>query len=100
MPSYEATPEELQKYGAGLSIWEQLRLLSAWAPLISFAQRFVQSVDPYQKGLIVAEAAEWVASKTDSAADDQLVRLLADVLKTKEGEQLVRFLLLQVGGAR
>lgn len=100
MPSYEATPDELQKYGAGLSIWEQLRLLSAWAPLISFAQRFVQEVDPYRKGLVVAEAAEWVASKTDAQADDQLVRLLADVLKTQQGEQLVRFLLLQVGGAK
>lgn len=100
MPSYEATPEELQKYGAGLSIWDQLRLLSAWSPLIAYGQRFVQEVDPYKKGLIVAEAAEWLASKTDSTADDQLVRLLADVAKTKEGEQLIRFLLLQVGGAK
>ena len=100
MPSYEATPEELQKYGAGLSVWEQLRLLSAWSPLISYGQRFVQEIDPYKKGLVVSEAAEWLASKTDTTADDQLVRLLADVLKTKEGEQLVRFLLLQVGGAK
>ena len=100
MPSYEATPDELQQYGANLSIWEQLRLLSAWSPLISYGQRFVQEIDPYKKGLVVSEAAEWLASKTDTTADDQLVRLLADVLKTKEGEQLVRFLLLQVGGAK
>lgn len=100
MPSYEATPEDLQQYGANLSIWEQLRLLSAWSPLIAYGQRFVQEVDPYKKGLVVAEAAEWLASKTDTTADDQLARLLADVLKTKEGEQLVRFLLLQVGGAK
>jgi hypothetical protein len=41
----------------------------------------------------VGEAAEWLASKTDSQVDDQLVRHLAEVAKTKEGEALVRFCL-------
>jgi len=100
MPAYEATPEEMQKYGAGLNIWQQLQLLSAWSPLIGFGQRFVQEVDPYRKGLIIGEAAEWMASKTDAKADDQLVRLLADLAKTKEGENLVRWFLLQVEAIR
>jgi hypothetical protein len=46
---------------------------------------------------VVANACEWLASKTDSTLDDQLVRHVSDVLKTKEGEQLVRFCLLQAG---
>jgi hypothetical protein len=46
---------------------------------------------------VVSEAAEWLASKTDATADDQLVRHLAAVLKTKEGENLVRFLLTLAG---
>lgn len=100
MPAYEATPEEMQRYGAGLSIWQQIALLQAWSPLIGYGQRFVQEIDPYRKGLIVAEAAEWLASKTDAKADDQLVRMLADILKTKEGEALVRWLLLQVEAIR
>jgi hypothetical protein len=36
-----------------------------------------------------------MASKTDAKADDQLVRMLADILKTKEGESLVRWCLLR-----
>jgi hypothetical protein len=32
--------------------------------------------------------------------DDQLVRLISDVLKTKEGESLVRFCLMQVEGRK
>ena len=100
MPSYEATPDELEQYGAGLNIWQQIALLQAWAPLIGYAQRFVQTVDPYAKAVVVSEAAEWVASKTDAKLDDQLVRLLADILKTKQGEALVRFLLLQVEAAK
>lgn len=100
MPSYEATPEELQKYGASLSVWDQLRLLSAWSPLIAYGQRFVQEVDPYKKGLIIGEAAEWLASKTDTTTDDQLVRLLADVAKTQQGEALIRFCLLTAEGKK
>lgn len=100
MPSYEATPAELEQYGANLNIWQQIALLQAWAPLIGFGQRFVNAADPYAKAVIVSEACEWVASKTDAALDDQLVKHLSAILKTKEGESLVRWCLLQVEAAR
>ena len=98
--SFEMTPDEAAKYGNSLSIWRQLALLNAWAPLIGYGQRFVNEPDPYRKGLVVSDAAEWLASKTDAQADDQLVRLLADILKTPQGEALVRWCLLQVEGAK
>lgn len=100
MPTYEATPEELDQYGAGLNIWQQIALLQAWAPLIGYGQRFVNEVDPYRKGLVVAEASEWVASRTDAKLDDQLVKLLADILRTPQGEALVRFVLMQAEAAK
>jgi hypothetical protein len=100
MPAYEATPAELEQYGAGLNIWQQLQLLSAWSPLIGFGQRFVNTTDPYAKAVIVSEAAEWMASKTDAKVDDQLVKLLGDILKTPQGESLVRWCLLQTEVAR
>lgn len=93
MPTYEMTASEQAEYGNSLNIWQALKLLQTWHPVISYGQRFVQTVDPYQKGLIVAEAVEWLAAKTDATTDDQLVRHLSEVLKTKEGEQLVRFCL-------
>jgi hypothetical protein len=100
MPAYEATPAELEQYGAGLNIWQQLQLLSAWSPLIGFGQRFVNTADPYAKAVIVSEAAEWMASKTDAKVDDQLVKLLGDIMKTPQGESLVRWCLLQTEAAR
>ena len=100
MPAYEATPAELEQYGAGLNIWQQLQLLSAWSPLIGFGQRFVNTTDPYAKAVIVSEAAEWMASKTDAQVDDQLVKLLGDILKTPQGESLVRWFLLQTEAAK
>lgn len=93
MPTYEMTASEQAEYGNSLNIWQALKLLQTWHPVISYGQRFVQTVDPYQKGLIVAEAVEWLAAKTDATTDDQLVRHLSEVLKTKEGESLVRFCL-------
>lgn len=93
MPSYEMTPAEQAEYGSTLNVWQALRLLQAWHPLIGFGQQFVSTTDPYAKALVVSEAAEWLASKTDSVADDQLVRHLANVLRTREGEQLVRYCL-------
>jgi len=98
--SYEMTPEEAAKYGAGLSIWDQLRLLQSWAPLIGYGQRLVNEIDPHRRALVVADACEWLAAKTSSPLDDQLVRHIGDVLKTKEGEALVRWCLLQVEGAK
>ena len=100
MPSYEATPAELEQYGASLSIWQQLALLQAWSPLIGYGQRFINEADPYKRSIIVSEASEWLASKTNAQADDQLVRLLGDLLKTKEGENLVRWCLLQAEAVR
>jgi hypothetical protein len=93
MPAYEMTPAEQAEYGNSLNIWQAIRLLQTWSPLLAYGQKFVQTIDPYQKGLIVGEAAEWLASKTDSQVDDQLVRHLAAVANTKEGEQLIRFCL-------
>lgn len=99
-PSYSATADEYAKYGTNLNVWEQIRLLSQWAPLLAYGQAFVQAVDPYKKSLVVADAAEWIASKTDAQVDDQLVRLLADILKTPQGEALVRWCLLKAEGAK
>ena len=100
MPNYQGTADEYAKYGPMLNIWQQLALLQAWAPLIGYGQRFVNEIDPYRKSLVVSDAAEWLASKTIAQVDDQLVRLLADILKTPQGENLVRFLLLQAEAAK
>jgi len=97
---FGASPAEIEQYGANLSIWEAVKLLQRYAPLVGFAREFATTLDPYKKSLIVADACEWLASQTNAQADDQLVKLLADVLKTTQGEALVRWCLLQVEAAR
>lgn len=93
------TQEELDQFGAGLSIWEQIRLFQEWAPLIGYAQRFTQESDAYKRSVVVAEALEWVASKTKSRLDDELVTRVVAVSKTREGEELIRWALAKAGAA-
>lgn len=100
MENYGATQAEITQYGNSLNLWQSLMLLQRWSPLIGYGQRFVAELDPYKKSLVVSEAAEWLASQTKAQADDQFVRLLADMLKTPQGEAMVRWILLQVEAIR
>lgn len=100
MPAFEMTASEEAKYGASLSIWQQIALIQAWAPLLTFGQRFVGTPDPYAKSLVVSEACEWLASKTNSGLDDELVKHLAAILRTNEGENLVRWALSKAEGMK
>ena len=100
MPSYGATPSELDRYGNSLNLWQSLMLLQRWAPLIGYGQRFLGEADPYRRSLVVADATEWLASQTQARVDDELVSKLAALLKTKEGEDLVRWIVAQAEAAR
>ena len=90
------TENELNQYGASMSWLEQIRLLSEWSPLLAFSQRFMLEGDDYVRTIIVADACEWVAHKTNTGLDDQVVTLIASIMKTQQGEALVRFLLAQI----
>ena len=98
--TYEMTPDEAQQYGEGLSVWRQLALLQQWAPLIGYGQRLVNEPDTFKRSLVIADACEWLASKTSSPLDDELVMHVGNLLKTKEGEALVRWALLKVEEVR
>lgn len=78
-----------------MSIWEQIRILNEWAPLITFGRRYMADADVQTRALVVGEAAEWLASKTQTKLDDQIVGHFVAILKTPEGEGLVRFLVAQ-----
>lgn len=84
----------------GLPIWEQIKLLNEWAPLLGFGQRFVSEPDAHKRAVVVADAMEWLASKTKTTVDDQLVQLVEAIVRTPQGEALVRWGVAYLQGGR
>jgi hypothetical protein len=97
--TFGATPAEVQQYG-NLNLWQSLMLLQKWAPLLKFGQAYLAETDPYKKAIIVADGVEWLASQTKASIDDELVQRIAALLKTQEGEALVRWVVVQAEALR
>jgi hypothetical protein len=90
-------PEAHDEYGAyDLSWWDTLQIFQQLMPLVSYAQRALNEPDTYKKGIVVADALEWLASRSKTHVDDEVVKLLGDVVKTAEGERLIRYILSKV----
>lgn len=100
MPDYGATPAEVQQYGSGLNLWQSLMLLQKWSPILAYGQRYLAETDPYKRALIVSDFAEWAASQTQASVDDELVRHLAAILKTEDGEKFLRWIVAKAEALR
>lgn len=89
--------EARDEYGAyDLSWWDTLQIFQQLMPLVSYGQKFLNEPDAYRKGIHVADALEWLASRSKTQVDDELVKLVGDVVKTKEGEALIRWIIAKV----
>ena len=85
------------EYGAyDLSWWDTLQMVQQLMPLVGYAQRTMNEPDAYKKGIIVGDALEWLASRSQTKIDDEVVKLVGDVVKTAEGERLIRYILSKV----
>lgn len=89
--------EAHDEYGAyDLSWWDTLQIFQQLMPLVGYGQKFLNEPDTYRKGIIVGDALEWLASRSKTAVDDELVKLVGDLVKTKEGEALIRWIIAKV----
>lgn len=75
---------------------DKLRLIGEWSPVLAIAQDYMGEADPHKRTLIILDAVEFLASKTDTKVDDGLVSRLEAVLKTPQGEDLVRYVISEV----
>ena len=90
-------PEAQDEYGSyDLSWWDTLQIFQQLMPLVSYAQKLLNEPDHYRKGIVVADALEWLASRSQTTLDDEAVKLVGDLVKTKEGEALIRWILSKV----
>jgi hypothetical protein len=71
---------------------DNIRLAMEWAPLLGYGRRLSAATDARHRAEVIADALEWLASRTVNRQDDEFARLLAAVLKTQEGAALAGFI--------
>lgn len=76
---------EGEVYGASMPLFEKLRLLSEWMPLLGRMQAIASATTPHDQAMAVVSAAQWAAGKTDMSIDDEALWHIEAVLKTPEG---------------
>jgi hypothetical protein len=81
-----------------MNIFEKLRLLAEWSPLLTYMQTLAAEDDIHAKAVIVAEALEWVATRTEIEWDDEFASHVSDILVSEEGEAFVRWILEKDSG--
>jgi hypothetical protein len=82
-----------------MTVWEKIRLLQEWSPLVTFIQAFLATNDPHAKSMVAADAAEWAAAKTPgTTVDDELVGHIAAILASPQGEAFLRWIVDKIGG--
>ena len=75
---------------------DKLRLIGEWSPILAILQQYASEPDIHKKTLVVMDAVEFLASKTETKLDDGIVTRLEAVLKTPQGEDLVRYVVEQI----
>jgi hypothetical protein len=79
------------------SLWDKIRLLQEWAPVMTYVQEFLGTEDVHAKTLIVTSACEWLASKsTGTDVDDELVAHVDAILRSSEGEAMLRWVVAKI----
>lgn len=74
------------------SITNNIKLLIEWAPILSIMSAIGAAKQGQEQALQVAKLAEFLASKTQTKIDDELVRVISAILLTAEGAALVAYL--------
>ena len=79
-----------------MNIFEKIRLISEYAPLLTYLQQLAEADEMTDKVSVAADAAEWIATKTEMEWDDEVVSLVADILRSDEGGALIEWIVERV----
>ena len=96
MPENGMPDEEV--YGAGMPIFEKMKLLAEWAPLIGRLQGVMTAETPYDQSLAVVKTLQWAAGKSGTVVDDEAISHLEAVLRTPEGKAFFDWVVKRVTG--
>ena len=66
---------------------------------MSIWQQIVAEKDTYKKAIIVGDALEWIATKSATKLDDDVVKMITNIVETPQGEALIRYIVARVEGS-
>lgn len=90
---------EDELYGAGFPLFEKLKLLAEWAPLLARLQGVMDADTPHEQALAIVKTLQWAAGKSGTTLDDEALFHLEAVLKTAEGQAFFAWAVDKVKGA-
>jgi hypothetical protein len=90
---------EVPNYGS-LNMFEQVALITEWSPLLMYAKQIVSESDAQKKTLLACDALEWLAAKTQSKFDDELIAHVDAIVKSKEGSDFLLWAIAKVEGVK
>lgn len=79
-----------------MSIFEKLRLLAEWSPLLSQVQVVLAAEDPHDQAVAVIDALQFAAGKTSFEMDDEALAHLEAILKSEEVQAFFSWVVQQV----
>jgi hypothetical protein len=93
----DGVPEDL--YGAGIPLFDKLKLLAEWAPLLGRLQAVMDARDEHEQALAIVKALQWAAGKSGTEVDDEALDHIEAVLKTPEGRAAFAWVVTKIKGA-
>lgn len=92
--------EPIDIYGANMPLFDKLRLLAEWAPLIGRLQAVMDAKTPHEQALAVVKALQWAAGKSGTEVDDEATQHIEAVLRSPEGKAAFEWAVSKVTGGK
>lgn len=86
--------------GDSMSLFDKLKMLAEWSPLIGKLQAIAAASNPHDQALAVMAALEWAAGKTNTKLDDELLVHLEAVLRSDAGKAMFLYIVAKAIGGK
>lgn len=82
-----------------LSLPQKVRLLVEWSPALQLLPAIAASAPGQERAVQIVRLLEFLASKSDLKVDDQILRMVREILLTKPGQELADYIAGLISGA-
>lgn len=82
-----------------LSLPQKVRLLVEWSPALQLLPAIAAAAPGQDRAVQIVRLLEFMASKSELKVDDQILRMVREILLTKPGQELADYIAGLISGA-